>query len=81
MEIEKLRRLKGPVLAIYAEQERNWPQKQQDFEAAMKQAGKVTESVSYNAAHGFTNPASPRYDAQADRAAWEVTLDFINRYL
>jgi carboxymethylenebutenolidase len=80
-DVEKLRRLKGPVLAIYAEQERNWPEKQEEFEAAMAQAGKVTESVSYDAAHGFTNPTSPRYDAAADRAAWEVTLDFLNRNL
>ncbi len=80
-QVEKLRRLKGPVLAIYAEQERNWPDKQQDFEAAMEQAGKITESVSYDAAHGFTNPASPRYDAAADQAAWDVTLDFFNRNL
>jgi carboxymethylenebutenolidase len=80
-EVAKLRRLKGPVLAIYAERERNWPDKQRDFEAAMEQAGKITESVSYDAAHGFTNPTSPRYDAEADRAAWEVTVDFLNRHL
>ena len=78
---EKLRRLKGPVLAIYAEQERNWPDKQRDFEAAMAQAGRVTEAVSYDAAHGFTNPDSPRYDAAADQAAWDVTVDFLNRQL
>ena len=78
---DRLRTLQGPVLAIYARQERNWPEKQQQFEAAMTAAGKITESVTYDAAHGFTNPESPRYDAVADRAAWRVTLAFLDRQL
>ncbi|MEJ2454023.1 MAG: dienelactone hydrolase family protein [Candidatus Thiodiazotropha sp.] len=77
----KLATLQGPVLAIYAQQERNWPQKQQDFEAAMAAAGKRTEAVGYDAAHGFTNPTSPRYDADADAAAWRVLLEFLARQL
>ncbi|MCG7908123.1 MAG: dienelactone hydrolase family protein, partial [Candidatus Thiodiazotropha taylori] len=68
-----------PVLAIYAEQERNWPDKQHDFEQAMREAGKHTESVSYDAAHGFTNPTSPRYDEAADKAAWQVVIDFLQQ--
>ncbi len=77
----KLATLQGPVLAIYAQQERNWPQKQQDFEAAMESVGKRTEAVGYDAAHGFTNPTSPRYDADADAAAWRVLLEFLERQL
>jgi carboxymethylenebutenolidase len=77
----KLSTLQGPVLAIYAQQERNWPQKQQDFETAMQAAGKLTEAAGYDAAHGFTNPTSPRYDAGADAAAWQVLLDFLARQL
>ncbi len=80
-DVEKLKTLRGPVLAIYAQQERNWPQKQEDFEVAMAFAGKTTEGVGYAAAHGFTNPASPRYDAEADRAAWETIVRFLEIHL
>ncbi|MCG8014589.1 MAG: dienelactone hydrolase family protein [Candidatus Thiodiazotropha sp. 'RUGA'] len=75
----KLAHLQDPVLAIYAEQERNWPDKQHAFEQAMREAGKHTESVSYDAAHGFTNPTSPRYDEAADKAAWQVVIDFFQQ--
>ncbi|MET0029126.1 MAG: dienelactone hydrolase family protein [Candidatus Thiodiazotropha sp.] len=80
-EVDKLARLQGPVLAIYAQQERTWPEKQESFEQAMKAAGKFTRSVGYDAAHGFTNPTSPRYDAAADRDAWRVLLEFFAQYL
>ena len=80
-EVEKLTRLQGPVLAIYAQQERNWPEKQEAFEQAMQAAGKTTESAGYDAAHGFTNPTSPRFDAEADADAWGVLIDFLQRHL
>ena len=76
-DVQRLKTLHGPVLAIYAQQERNWPQKQEDFEVAMAFAGKDTEGVGYDAAHGFTNPSSPRYDAEADKAAWETIVRFL----
>jgi dienelactone hydrolase len=31
----------------------------------------------YDAAFGLTNPASPRYDEAAGRAAWQVVTNFI----
>lgn len=80
-DVEKLKTLHGPVLAIYAQQERNWPRKQEDFEVAMAFAGKDTEGVGYDAAHGFTNPSSPRYDAEADKAAWETIVRFLESTL
>jgi carboxymethylenebutenolidase len=80
-DVEKLKTLQGPVLAIYAQQERNWPQKQEDFEVAMAFAGKDTEGVGYDAAHGFTNPTSPRYDAAADKDAWETLVRFLQLHL
>ena len=76
-DVEKLKTLQGPVLAIYAQQERNWPKKQEDFEVAMAFAGKDTEGVGYDAAHGFTNPSSPRYDPEADKAVWETITRFL----
>ncbi|MBT3091313.1 MAG: dienelactone hydrolase family protein [Candidatus Thiodiazotropha endolucinida] len=49
-EVERLKKLSGPVLAIYARQERNWPEKQEAFETAMRAAGKQTESIGFDAA-------------------------------
>jgi len=80
-DLDKLRELAGPVFVIHAEQEGTWPAKQEAFEAAMKAVGQRTESVSFDAAHGFTNPTSPRYDAESDREAWQATLDFLDREL
>jgi carboxymethylenebutenolidase len=80
-DIEKLLMLGGPVFAIYASQERTWPQKQHDFEAAMSRAGQKYASIVLDAAHGFTNPTSPRYNAEADAAAWKSTIDFLDRTL
>ncbi|MEW8251436.1 MAG: dienelactone hydrolase family protein [Candidatus Thiodiazotropha sp.] len=80
-DVERLKGLSGPVLAIYARRERNWPQKQEDFEAAMEAAGKQTEAVGFDAAHGFTNPTSPRYDEAADQACWQCIVDFLQRRL
>jgi len=78
---EKLAELAAPVFVIYARREGTWPAKQEAFEAAMDKAGKRTESVAFDAAHGFTNPTSPRYDFEADREAWQATLDFLDREL
>ncbi|MEW8507378.1 MAG: dienelactone hydrolase family protein [Candidatus Thiodiazotropha sp.] len=80
-DVKRLKGLTGPVLAIYAQQERNWPQKQEEFEAAMSAAGKITESVGFDAAHGFTNPTSPRYDKAADEASWHHIVAFLAQHL
>lgn len=78
-EVEALRALRGPVLAVYAEQERTWPEKQQAFEAAMAGAGGVTESLCFDAAHGFMDPDSHNFDPAAAEATWDATLAFLDR--
>lgn len=80
-EVDALVNLNGPVLAVYASRESTWPAKQEAFEAAMHEAGKVTEAAVYDAGHGFTNPTSPRYDETAAEDAWRVTLAFLDRHL
>ncbi|MES9814942.1 MAG: dienelactone hydrolase family protein, partial [Candidatus Thiodiazotropha sp.] len=80
-DVGRLKKLSGSVLAIYAQQERNWPEKQEAFETAMRAAGKETESIGFDAAHGFTNPTSPRYDETADKASWARIVDFLQRHL
>ncbi|MGD2062242.1 MAG: dienelactone hydrolase family protein [Nitrospirota bacterium] len=80
-DIDALRRLAGPVLAIYAESERTWPDKQRQFAEAMAAAGKVVEDHSFAAAHGFVNPGSERFDPVATDQAWQITVDFLARNL
>jgi carboxymethylenebutenolidase len=73
--------LKGPVLAIFAERERTWPDKQVSLELAMTEAGKHLTCQSYDADHGFVNPESPRYDSEVTEEAWQVTLKFLDKHL
>ena len=73
--------LKCAVLAIFAETERTWPDKQASLEHAMAEANKILECYSYDADHGFVNPDSHRYDSEATEAAWQVTTNFFGKYL
>jgi carboxymethylenebutenolidase len=80
-EPQALARLEGPVLGIFSETERTWPEKQERWIAAMDAAGKVYEHHSFNADHGFVNPESPRFDKAATEASWQLTVDFLRRHL
>ena len=74
---DQLAHLKGPVLGHFAtlDQNINRPMVEQ-FEAAMRTAGKPFTVYWYDADHAFANPTGARYD-QADAAlAWERTVDF-----
>ncbi|OQW95676.1 MAG: hypothetical protein BWK79_01665 [Beggiatoa sp. IS2] len=73
--------LNGPILAILAETERTWPDRQAALEHIMSEAKKVLECHSYDADHGFVNPDSLRYDSEATESAWQVTLAFLNKHL
>ena len=81
IEPELLATLQGPVLAIFSETERTWPEKQEKWQAAMAAAGKAYVSHSYAADHGFVNPESPRFDAEAAERSWEAVVDFLKRQL
>lgn len=78
---EAISTLQGPVLGIFSETERTWPEKQEKWIAAMESAGKVYEYSSFNADHGFVNPESPRFDKEANEASWQLTVDFLQRHL
>lgn len=73
--------LRSPVLAIFAETERTWPDKQVELEYAMSETEKTLVVSSYEADHGFVNPDSPRYDSEAAEDAWQVTVAFLEKYL
>lgn len=76
---EALRELGGPVLAIYAQQERTWPDKMESFNKAMAAAGKTVETHTFDAGHGFANPGSERYSESYSNQSWELVKDFMGR--
>lgn len=80
-DVESISSLQGPVLGIFSETERTWPEKQEKWMAAMDSAGKAYEHRSFNADHGFVNPESPRFDKEATEASWQLTADFLQRNL
>jgi len=80
-EPEMIASLQGPVLGIFSETERTWPEKQEKWQAAMAAAGKSYESHSFAADHGFVNPESPRFDTAATERSWQLVVDFLKRKL
>ena len=77
-EIDELRRLKGPVLGLFAENDSSVTKRQADqFAQEMKAAGKTLEVHWYAAAHGFANPMLPGYNKQAADQAWSDTATFL----
>lgn len=80
-DVEQLQQLNGPVLAIYSETEKSWPEKMDRFTDAMAQAGRLVESHSFNAGHGFVNPGSERYNQEIVEQSWQLVRDFLARNL
>jgi len=81
IDVEQLQQLGGPVLVIYSETEKTWPEKMDRFNAAMTEAGQSVESHSFNASHGFVNPGSERFNAEAAEQSWELVKTFLGRQL
>jgi carboxymethylenebutenolidase len=80
--VDELKKLKGPVLGQFAEQDQ-WitPARVQGFEANMKAAGKSAEIYSYSANHAFANPTGDNYDKEDAQTAWTRTLEFLRKNL
>ena len=79
---DDLKKLKGPVLGQFADEDQ-WINKEmvQGFEANMKAAGKSAEIYSYSANHAFANPTGDNYDKADAQTAWARTLDFFRKTL
>ncbi|MBY6152629.1 dienelactone hydrolase family protein [Vannielia litorea] len=80
--VEDVPKIQAPLLLHYGELDERinagWP----DYEAALKEHGKVYEGHIYAGAnHGFHNDTTPRYDEDAATLAWERTVEWFNRYL
>lgn len=78
---QNVKHLNAPLLAIFAETERTWPDKQMALENLMLEFDKTFECHSYDADHGFANPEGVRYDPEVTEAARKVTIEFLGKYL
>jgi len=77
-----LKKLKGPVLGIFAKKD-GWitPVWVEAFDVALSQAGIPHQIYSYDADHAFANPSNKHYDPEAYLDAWDKTLTFLRENL
>jgi len=77
-DVDRLRKLKGPILGIWAKKD-GWitPEKVSAFDTALKDAGIKHEFRSYDADHAFANPSGGRYNPDAAKDANEATRRFL----
>jgi carboxymethylenebutenolidase len=82
MDVEKLKTSDAPVLGIFAKQDA-WisPERVNEFERAMKEAGKQLTVKMYDAMHAFANPSNPKHDKKAADDANKHTVEFLKKNL
>jgi carboxymethylenebutenolidase len=81
-DVEQLKKLKAPVLGIFAQQDNNiTPAIVQDFAQKMKQADKEVTIKMYDAVHAFANPSNPKYDKTAAEDAHKLAVAFLKKHL
>jgi len=80
---EALAPISWPVLGIFGDQDQLIPLTMvRDFENSLDTLGIENEIYVYEGVgHAFANPSNPDYAPEATIAAWERTLDFLNRHL
>jgi carboxymethylenebutenolidase len=76
---ERLKRLKAPVLGIFAKEDK-WitPAVVEAFAMNMKNSGQTITIKQFKADHAFANPSSERYNSSAAREAYVLSRDFLN---
>lgn len=75
-------RIEAPLLIHYAEDDPRINAMKEDYEKALKAAGKVFESYVYpGTRHGFHNNSTPRYNEVQAKIAWERTIAHFKKYL
>lgn len=80
--VDDLKKLQGPVLGHFAEQDQ-WINREMvgGFERNMAEAGKALEVHWYDANHAFANPTGDNYRKPEAELAWNRTLDFFKAHL
>lgn len=78
----QLEKLRTPLLGIFGNEDESIPPAAvNEFEQALKAAGKNVKVMRYDAPHAFANPSNPKYDQEAAEAAWKETSGWLRRYL
>lgn len=76
------RALDTPVLAVFGTLDQVVPiYRAKAFEESLDGLGVPHRVLYYEAHHGFANPTSPHYDADAAGEAWAWTMDFLDAKL
>ncbi len=83
MNVEELKAIQAPVLAIFGTQDESLPQDVvEEFDESLSDAGVAHRILKYDAPHAFANPSAPgRYDAEAAAAAWNEVRGFLATHL
>jgi carboxymethylenebutenolidase len=77
-----LKKLKGPLLGIFADRD-GWitPALVKDFDLALKATPVKHQIHHYDADHGFANPSNPNYKSEMATDAWNKTVSFFKTNL
>ena len=82
MDVEQLRKLRGPLLGIFGDRDQSIPpDRVAAFREALQQAGVGATLLGYDADHAFANPSSARYDEERAAEAWREVRVFLARHL
>ncbi len=81
-DVEKLKKLDCDVLGIFGSQDK-WigPDVVKKFAENMEKADKDLKYKIFDADHAFANPSNPKYDSEATKIAYDMTIDFLKKEL
>lgn len=80
--VERLAAIRTPVLAIYAERDRNLTQNMMNFAVQLSIAQKQYGMLIYEGVgHAFHNDTGAAYNAEAACDAWGKAMGFFNKFL
>ncbi|CAI9085045.1 dienelactone hydrolase [Candidatus Methylacidiphilum fumarolicum] len=80
LEKRKLSKLRVPVCYFYAEKDQTVSkEKIIHFVNAMEEEKKPLSFYSFEAQHGFADPASANYDPTTAEAAWNISINFLEK--
>ncbi len=79
-DVDRLKTLKTDVLAIFGSQDK-WLNAQvvDQFKKDMAAANKKLTVKVYDADHAFANPSNPKYNSEATRDAYQLSLNFLKK--
>lgn len=79
-DLAKLKKFRGELLGIFAEQDQ-WisPAVVKQFDANLTEAGVKHTIKNYNAVHAFANPSNPNHNKEYTAEAYKMSVDFLKK--